>query len=51
MTTIRLKLPSNLYRPWKPLYLQRSKKQQDPSTPHTLLEQQLYDHAKVKFDQ
>ncbi|CAF1168009.1 unnamed protein product [Rotaria sp. Silwood1] len=51
MTTIRLKLPSNLYRPWKPLYRQRSKKQQDPPAPYTPLEQQIYDHAKIKFDQ
>ncbi|CAF2767822.1 unnamed protein product [Rotaria sp. Silwood2] len=51
MTTIRLKLPSNLYRPWKPLYHQRSKKQKDPPAPYTPLEQQLYDHAKIKFDQ
>ncbi|CAF1224327.1 unnamed protein product [Adineta steineri] len=51
MTTIRLKLPSNLYRPWKPLYRQRSKKQKDPPAPYTPLEQQIYDHAKIKFDQ
>jgi hypothetical protein len=51
MTTIRLKLPANLYRPWKPLYRQRSKKQKDPPAPYTPLEQQLYDHAKIKFDQ
>ena len=51
LTTIRLRLPSSLYRPWKPLYRQRSKKQQDPPAPYTSLEQQLYDHAKVKFDQ
>jgi len=50
MTTIRLKLPANLYRPWKPLYRQRSKKQKDPPPPYTPLEQQLYDHSKVKFD-
>ena len=51
MTTIRLRLPSNLYRPWKPLYRQRSKKQKNPPIPYTSLEQQLYDHAKTKFDQ
>ncbi|CAF1113953.1 unnamed protein product [Adineta ricciae] len=51
MTTIRLKLPSNLYRPWKPLYRQRSKKQKDPPAPYTPLEQQIYDNAKVKFDE
>ena len=51
MTTIRLKLPSNLYRPWKPLYRQRSKKQKDPPPPLTPLEQQLFDHATAKFDQ
>ena len=51
MTTIRLKLPPQLYRPWKPLYRQRSKKQQDPPAPYTPLEQQLFDHARVKFDQ
>ncbi|CAF3899726.1 unnamed protein product [Rotaria magnacalcarata] len=51
MTTIRLKLPANLYRPWKPLYHQRSKKQKDPPAPYTPLEQQIYDHAKIKFDQ
>ncbi|CAF1003427.1 unnamed protein product [Rotaria sordida] len=51
MTTIRLKLPPNLYRPWKPLYRQRSKKEKDPPAPYTPLEQQIYDHAKIKFDQ
>ena len=52
MTTFRLKLPSKLYRPWKPLYRQRSKKPQDPPAPYTPLEQQIYyNHAKVKFDQ
>lgn len=51
MTTIRLKIPANLYRPWKPLYRQRSKKQKDPPAPYTSLEQQIYDHAKIKFDQ
>ena len=51
MTTIRLKLPPNLYRPWKPLFRQRSKKQKDPPAPYTPLEQQIFDNAKVKFDQ
>lgn len=48
---IRLKLPPNLYRPWKLLYRQQSKKRKDPPPPLTPLEHQLFDHAKVKFDQ
>lgn len=51
MTTIRLKIPPTLYRPWKPLYRQRSKKPKDASSPYTPLEQQIFDEAKIKFDE
>ncbi|CAF0748464.1 unnamed protein product [Didymodactylos carnosus] len=50
MTTIRLKIPPNLYSPWKYLYKQRSKKAMDPPAPLTPFEQKLYDHYKVIYD-